>query len=514
MEPLGRLVFGLGLLLGLVMLVLQPAFSVPDEWPHFLRAYHLSEGKIYAHRENGPTSNVGDLFPVSMWQTMVMLHSNVPRDNLMQPDLKKTAAALDMPLDPGERHFQPFPNTALYSPVPYLPAALAIALSRAAGASPLAMFYCGRAANLIVFLLLAGWAVKTTPILRTSFAILALLPMSLFLSASLSADAMTLGFALCAIAATFRAAFQTSSGQNSAGGRQRAEASIQNTETNYCLPPTDNSLLGSRQLALLVVLFSLLALCKQAYFPLTLLFFIIPVRACGSWRRYLGAAALVIGVPLVLNLGWAATVKPIYFPLMPGVDPAAHLRFTLSRPWGYTLDMLHVMRDDYLWLNMVGILGWQGVILPKMVRIALWVSLGLSAVVGGVRKRGVGDRRLPSSPLLPFRSRMIVLAVYLVGVVAVITLVNLSWQAAGVKGVVGLQSRYFLPLVPLLLLLVGGRQTAVGRVLNLLAAYFRLPIGWAKSPTDYRLLRIVFIVGVSLLGSIASWAALFQHYYT
>ena len=162
------------------MLLLSPPFSVPDERYHFWRAYELSEGKVLAHREHGGKGNVGDVLPMSLWKTMVMVHANVSDDHHMYPSLAKTWAAMHIPLEPEKHCFRVFPNTALYSPVPYLPAAAAIAVSRYAGATPLMMFYCARAANLLAFLLLASWAVRTTPILRTGFSLMTFLPVSLF----------------------------------------------------------------------------------------------------------------------------------------------------------------------------------------------------------------------------------------------------------------------------------------------------------------------------------------------
>jgi uncharacterized membrane protein len=268
----------------------------------------------------------------------------------------------------------------------------------------------------------------------------------------LSADGITLGIVLCATAATFRATLRTEA-------------------------------LGFRDLAQLALLFSLLALCKQAYAPLALMFFMIPSRNCGGWLRYLGAAALVFGVPIGLNLAWASVVKPLFFPIMPGVDPVKHLYYTLSRPFGYSCEVINVMYDRDMWLDMMGKLGWLSIKLPKAVRWALWVSLAASAVFDGD-----GQHRLAG------RTRLQLLGLCLLAYTMILTLVNLSWHAAGVEGIVGIQARYFVPLLPLLM-------TAI-----------RVDYAWQYA-RSFAWFKPIAIISVALLGSIASWVALFQFYY-
>ena len=72
--------------------------------------------------------------------------------------------------------------------------------------APLAMLYLARVANLIVYLLLAAAAVRLAPIHKWTLAMVALMPMSVYLAASLSADAMTLGLSLLVVALTLNLA--------------------------------------------------------------------------------------------------------------------------------------------------------------------------------------------------------------------------------------------------------------------------------------------------------------------
>ena len=76
----------------------------------------------------------------------------------------KIDKATGIPLDPQRRQFTAFPNTALYSPVPYLPQSAAIGPRGFCEPAPLTMLYLARIANLIVYLFLAAAAVRLAPI--------------------------------------------------------------------------------------------------------------------------------------------------------------------------------------------------------------------------------------------------------------------------------------------------------------------------------------------------------------
>ena len=103
------------------------------------------------------------------------------------------------------------------------------------------MLYMGRVANLIAYLLLAAAAVRLMPIQKWTMAMVALMPMSVYLAASLSADAMTIGLSLLVVALTL----------NLALGSERPDR---------------------RSLLALGFLLVLLALSKQAYLGLAVLF--------------------------------------------------------------------------------------------------------------------------------------------------------------------------------------------------------------------------------------------------
>jgi uncharacterized membrane protein len=79
-----------------------------------------------------------------------------------------------------------------YSPIGYLPQAAGIAFGRLMRAPPLTCFYLARLANLLVAATLFFFAVRLAPFGKQLYALLALLPMTMFVVASVSCDALTL----------------------------------------------------------------------------------------------------------------------------------------------------------------------------------------------------------------------------------------------------------------------------------------------------------------------------------
>lgn len=113
-----RLFFIPAILFGFILIVVNPPFQAPDEACHYYRAYQLSEGHIKAEKQ-GP-ERVGGLLPASItmlpprFERALALSGNV----VTRPMMKKIFA---YKVKPEKRLFMAFSNTAIYTPVSYLP---------------------------------------------------------------------------------------------------------------------------------------------------------------------------------------------------------------------------------------------------------------------------------------------------------------------------------------------------------------------------------------------------------
>jgi hypothetical protein len=201
----------LGLVLGLLFLILTPPFQVPDEAQHFYRAFQVSEGRFFdlvylvgdKDRNGDITSGAyGALLPKSLAAIVRqsdLVTTRSKRGAKIRPS--KIIAGFGIPLDSQEREYLP---VAPYPVIPYVAQAAGILLGRILRLPPLALFYMGRLGSIAAWLLLTYLAIKITPVLKWSYFLLAMMPMTLYLAASNSCDSFVIALSFLMSGIVFR----------------------------------------------------------------------------------------------------------------------------------------------------------------------------------------------------------------------------------------------------------------------------------------------------------------------
>ena len=184
--PLYLFVPAVGLALGVTFTYVTPALVAPDEYTHLAAAYELAStwsGQTAADEDGNLLLRECDAahFGTKTGDIGVLAYKNEAIAETSEPgspDVLTTHSEVKAGQGSGS----------------YLAQALGIRLARAQGKNFYTMLIYGRLANLILYLLLAALAVWLAPTsLRGLFACVALLPMPLQLAASLSPDAAVLG---------------------------------------------------------------------------------------------------------------------------------------------------------------------------------------------------------------------------------------------------------------------------------------------------------------------------------
>lgn len=244
-----------GGLLGTAFAVVTPPLVAPDEYTHLAVAYQYAsdllgqpvraeDGTLLVRACDEPyfESQTGEI-GIFAYKTM--------GENLTAQGGGSSDTATDISVDSTGRIWYL-----------YLGQTAGIALARALGLSFFAMLLLGRLGNLILYLLLAALGVRLAASnQRWLFAAAALLPMSLQLAGSLSADALVLGMAFAYTALCF------------ALRRQPANPA---------------------RLAALLVLAACIGPAKAIYLPVVLLCLIIPAQNL-NWRAEKTEQTLRIG---------------------------------------------------------------------------------------------------------------------------------------------------------------------------------------------------------------------------
>ncbi|MEB2344988.1 MAG: DUF2142 domain-containing protein [Deltaproteobacteria bacterium] len=398
----------IGLPFGLAFAWFTPPLQPPDEIRHLARAFLIAEGCFGAELHEGRAQ-------VSVPRTLLRMPARLGEGIQMHPERRQEPWRLErelrVALRPEVREWRPLPS--LYSPLAYLPGALGVGAARALGASPVELLYLGRIANLLAYLVLLAAALRLAPAHRSAFLVLGLLPMSLFLAASLAADAPTLGIALLLVAAVLREA------------------------------QPERGPLGWRPLVGLAALAAALGLAKPGYLPVVGLAFLVPRARFGGRARWLAAQGAWLACGVVPGVLWAAYVANLgHEPLVPGADPGAQLRWIAAHPAGFAGVLARTVRElGWLWAtSFVGLLGHADTWLPMwLYRAALALLLAVALLDGG-----------PASPVRG-RGRALALGLAGAGLLATLGIAYLGWNEVAAPLVRGVQGRYLAPLAPLVL---------------------------------------------------------------
>jgi uncharacterized membrane protein len=344
--------------------------------------------------------------------------------------------------------------TGTYSPVGYLPQVLGIDLVRVFGGSPLLTLYVAELFVLITCVALVFLALRLTPFGAPVLALVALLPMSMALSASLNPNAVLNAGAILWIALVLRSA--------------------------------EKPRLSSRMLMLLCVTAVVLLTIKPGYFALALLILVVPRDRYPSRRLCLAAAVICIAGAIAVTAALVATAPAVPHDVLTargnpaGIDGARQLRFVLAHPWAFTKVVTDTVGSSALpWMKeFVGAPGRASVILSDLVTMV--------ALLGGLL---LMMRSAAFDVGVAAWQRMGFLAVGALTVLSVIGALYILGSPVASGAVIGVQGRYFLPIAPCLF------------------------IGLYGLPLRSRRMSILVLATCAALMAVMTILALLGHYY-
>lgn len=417
------------------MLVLTP-FSAPDESAHFASAYRLSSQlmgkKAVADQAFLSQANEMERERISRGAN-VLVREQDDRPGFYTGVGRSTyklvlTELFSMDKSQGETVRYEIPvNT---TPVVYLPQAAGITLARLLNFGYVPLVYLGRLFNLLAFAAMAALAVHIMPFKKELLKTVACLPMTLHLAASFSYDGAFIGLAMLFVAWCFYLAYE------------KEQVTVRDTVV----------------LGLLLVLFEP---GKIVYLPLAGLCLLIPQEKFGSKRRYFISAAFVafftVAAVVLVNrvvLSVWSTQTESYV----GWSEAAGytLQDVLERPFEIFLVYYETMitQFDYYLSTMLG--GYLGNLDPELYvpGICLWI-LWYALFVSAIRREG------EEAPIKGGQKLFILLLVFL-SVCLVLASMLLGWTPRNLTYITGVQGRYFIPLLPLVLLSLFDKRLMIG----------------------------------------------------
>ncbi|MDR2624286.1 MAG: DUF2142 domain-containing protein [Methanobrevibacter sp.] len=423
------------LIFGSIFAVVNPPFLTTDEDSHFLKSFDVSQGNF--------------------------IHSNpikVPKSFSIPGVLCLTPIELYTIENSKKINYTPYFNTQLnvndmqearstaisYMPLPYLGVAFVIKVGELFNASPLVLMYFGRLINLLIYAIIVYFGIKIVPTGKYMFLLIALMPKSLNLAASVSADSLNLALSFFTICLFLNLAFK--------------EDRIHRKDVFF----VSVCILG-------------LALSKQIYALLGLLFFIVPKDKFLSLKSRIIYFIYTILPSFIFFIFWSY----LRFIYNNTIHQSITHQYYLTPTIFLTLISIIITEFNKWVVLFVGCFGWSILDDPLPLSIVyLYISVLIFVSIFDICKFS-----------LSIKQKLISLFCFIMGIM---TIFYVAFKWVGSESLVyicgtiwGIQGRYFIPFAPLFFLILQNQK-----VTN----YFL----YRKDYLKYLNLFIIIFVGVTL----------------
>ncbi|WP_227978868.1 DUF2142 domain-containing protein [Nocardia spumae] len=404
---------------GIVFAAITPPFWGHDEITQFGRSYQVAHGGFTPERITDDRGvSYGGSIPLSIDGMMGYAFTDYNRHPAEPDALAADPQAYDRlgsaPVTTSATKQMWFTNTAAYSPVPYVPAAVGIRLAEAIGLDVGDTVLLTRLAGLLAYVLIVAFALRALRGFRIQWLAftVAVLPIALFQAGTVTADTVTNALAVLVSCLLVKGVF--------------LDSRLSRLEVVAALAAT---------LAL--------PLSKPTYVILAMLVVLIPARQYGFSKALRWLPWCFAAVGAALFAAWMKVAAPTGdgMGLMRkpaewhSVRPGDQLHGILSDP----IHFLNVFGDsiwfrDERWFNQFfGELGFAYIDVPALSMLASLLAVAVSA---GIADRLTGNR---------LRTWIIALAV-LASVAMIYVTLYMSFTPVGYWMIDGVQGRYFVPL--------------------------------------------------------------------
>ncbi len=408
------------------MIFMLPTYA-PDEISHIWRAYEISQGNILTKQdENGNSLGI-----------------DVPKEMIqLQHETTNTYAKLNDRINAKTDYndtYNVISPAQSYCFILYIPAAIIFLLVRILNVNIIWGIYIAKLFNFIIFLMAGYYCIKKIPFGKYVIFTCLFLPMLLQQAVSLSADALINIISLVYITYTISLIFQ---------------------KEDFNL----------KQKIIYIVLAIMVALAKMAYIPLIGLGFIFIFRKNMTKKDKIllvGLITILCLLIVIISYLYSSNLQPpeIFenYYKEENVNGAEQIKYIVSNPISFAKTLIRciVANGGYYLYTMVGSnLGWLNININQLIIISFIIILAFSTIIE--------NNELAFSKKQKLWNICIVIA----NILLVITALYLTWTGVGLNTILGVQGRYFLPILPLFLLTICMKNNYI----KLKYIHFILPI--------------------------------------
>ncbi len=303
--------------------IISPVFDVLDEPAHYARAQHISEGNFFLENAEGTLAFSKDY----QYLTKLTGYNGM---NRLNPTLNFFDSNLfERKHDETKQIETKIKATRTYGSLMYFPSAAGIYLGKIISNGNLGvMFYLGRFLNLLMYALMAFFAIKFAGNWKLLLGFFSIQHLPIYISASFSQDAFFYGLSLL-IFSKFIQLFDK------------------------------EEKINLKDIAVMTIYAVLMVFTKLPYISLIGLLVFIPFKRYKNKAVYFTnfLAIIIVLITAILWLTYYSTMEATDLPS--SVDQAAQLTFIFNHPGKFAASLLHAILDSLLKYKQYFTFGWS-----------------------------------------------------------------------------------------------------------------------------------------------------------
>ena len=226
-----------------------------------------------------------------------------------------------------------------------------------------------------------------------------------------------------------------------------------------------NKKISKKDIAILSTLCIIIALSKTIYIILLPLLFLIPKEKFKNNKVKIIFIAIICIVSAILDIGWyiIGIQKDTFF-VEAGNNPIGYI---LSNPIRYVKKLVYtIIRNASQYIQEIfGMkLEWDEAVTIPMFPIILLILSILISTLGKIKTNFKGIEKI------------LLVTIIISCVLLVFTSIFISWSETEKIGIIGIQGRYFIPIVPLVFLLIGKfkEDSKTTKIISILATIMQI----------------------------------------
>ena len=402
----------LGILaIGGILSFVNPILDTPDDNAHIERAELTSRGFLYLGEES-------DTYKVSKSVNEITNHIFTKISNTKISQVK-----IDSDY---EYEYNDCAKVNIF--IGYIPQAIGIILGKLIGRIPgigaLGILVLGKLMNLLSYALMVRFAIKKTPLFKVPISIIAMMPMAVYIAASFNPDAMTYGVGFIIIA--------------------------------YFLSMYEKEKLESKDLIIYTLLCILMTLLKLPYCILGGIILFLPKDKYKD-KKIVKMVILSVAIIILATFGWAMSSMISSSSFVPrnfkdyfeanNVSSSGQITYILSNFKQFLIYFTRELIENIGgYIEQINTWGWLSYQSNPGITTTYPIFIGAIILL------------YPNEITLSRRTKIGIFLVS-VGIYALVNLtLYLSHTSVGSSQIIGMQGRYFVPLIALITLLSGSKK--------------------------------------------------------